>query len=241
MGKDRKIEFLEGELEKLRGRVSTGDFLMGLVHEVKNQLVSISLLEILMDRLDEEGRGYVEQVLWGRDRILKLLNGVRFLGLEGYSGGGDFLMEEGNIGNVIEEGVELAKLNEVVKKNRVELEVHDTGDAVFNRDRIIQVVVNLVVNAAESMVIGGRGGIKVIVRKEGYGKKRVEVIDDGMGVSEEDMGKVWEKFFTTKGTGNSGLGLDIVKKIIEEHGGEVGCQRRVMGGSIFYFTLRESI
>ena len=240
MGKDERIEFLEGELEKLRGRVLVGDFLMGLVHEVKNQLVSISLLEILMDRLDEEGRGYVEQVLWGRDRILKLLNGVRFLGLEGYNGGGNFLMEEGNIGSVVEEGVDLAKLNEVVKRNRVEVEVHDSGGAVFNRDRIIQVVVNLVVNAAESMVIGGRGGIRVIVKREGYGKK-VEVIDDGVGVLEEDMGKVWERFFTTKGDGNSGLGLDIVKKIIEEHGGEVGCQRRVMGGSIFYFTLRERI
>jgi signal transduction histidine kinase len=89
-----------------------------------------------------------------------------------------------------------------------------TGD----REQIRQVLVNVISNAIESAGPSGNVEIMIKAAAENGGKAvRVEVCDNGPGISPQDMNRIFQPFFTTKETG-TGLGLSVVKKIMDAHG-----------------------
>ena len=92
---------------------------------------------------------------------------------------------------------------------------------------LYQSFLNLFINAMQAMPDGGR--IEVGVRAEN-GRVLVEIEDEGQGVPQELLDKVWDPFFTTKDKG-TGLGLGIVRNIIESHGGGVTIANRSPRGA----------
>lgn len=105
--------------------------------------------------------------------------------------------------------------------------------------RIAQVLDNLISNAIKFSPDGGT--ITVRVQEEGE-RVRVEVTDTGIGIPEAEQTQIFERFYQVDGTvrrrfGGAGLGLSIVKQIVEAHGGEVGVVSTVGKGSTFFFTL----
>ncbi len=110
-----------------------------------------------------------------------------------------------------------------------------------DRMQIIGVVINLITNAVKY----GKDGGKVTVNVKADGENAVcTVTDDGVGISEENLPRVWERFFRvnearTSGTTDSmGMGLSIVKSVISVHGGTIGAESVLGEGSSFYFTLK---
>lgn len=102
------------------------------------------------------------------------------------------------------------------------------------RDRLAQVWMNLIDNALQAM--GGKGRLSVAVKREGR-RVLVEIGDDGPGVPPELEGTIFEPFFTTKRKGEgTGLGLAIAKRVVEDHGGGLGYERRE-GRTIFRVEL----
>jgi signal transduction histidine kinase len=101
-----------------------------------------------------------------------------------------------------------------------------------------QAFVNLFLNAIQAMSTGGRITIRATVEEPGSGPARVciEVSDDGPGIPPEMAAQVFQPFFTTKATG-TGLGLAVVKRIVDAHRGEVSVARRGPEGGTT-FTLR---
>jgi len=83
-----------------------------------------------------------------------------------------------------------------------------------------QVLVNLIKNAMQAMT---RGGVLSLETGEGMDGVWVSVCDTGSGISQEQINRIFEPFYTTK-TKGSGLGLMIVQRIIREHGGQIGVQ-----------------
>ena len=81
-----------------------------------------------------------------------------------------------------------------------------------------QALVNLMVNALEAMPTGG--ALSIAIEREGENHVRVSVRDTGQGISDEVRARIFEPFFTTRATG-TGLGLAVVKRIVEAHGGEL--------------------
>ncbi|HET9554177.1 MAG TPA: ATP-binding protein, partial [Anaeromyxobacteraceae bacterium] len=98
--------------------------------------------------------------------------------------------------------------------------------------QVRQAVVNLAVNAAQAMPRGGR--LTVRLRAE-PGAAVLELEDTGAGIPDDVRARIFEPFFTTKATG-TGLGLAVVKRIVDGHGGEVGVTSRPGAGTTF--TLR---
>jgi len=104
---------------------------------------------------------------------------------------------------------------------------------------ISQIITNLVMN---SMIHGfedsKKGKIKIIAKVENS-SLHVEYSDDGKGISQENIPKIFEPFFTTKKSkGGSGLGLNIIQKIIvDELGGTISCKSTEANGATFYITF----
>jgi C4-dicarboxylate-specific signal transduction histidine kinase len=111
--------------------------------------------------------------------------------------------------------------------------------AVFgDRIQIQQVVLNLIMNGIEAMtaVTGRELQLTIRTRMQDGDQARVSIHDTGIGVRAEDIGRLFEPFFTTRSDG-IGMGLSISRSIIEAHGGRLWAESTVDQGSVFQFTL----
>lgn len=116
----------------------------------------------------------------------------------------------------------------------VELTVNleDTGRIEGNARELKQVLINLVRNAFDALE-GTAGKIEIRLRQEEQdGSTRIEVADNGCGMTEEQIARIFEPFFTTKATG-TGLGLPVCKKIIDSHGGTLSVTSQIGVGTKF--------
>jgi signal transduction histidine kinase len=107
---------------------------------------------------------------------------------------------------------------------------------VADRERVLQVLANLVGNALKFTPAGGRIELSAARVPEGV---RIAVADTGPGIAPENLPHVFDRFWKTQG-GNrhgAGLGLAICKGIVEAHGGSIGVESRLAAGSTFAFTL----
>ncbi len=122
---------------------------------------------------------------------------------------------------------------------RVVKELATVPPALGSADQIRQVLSNLVVNAKDSMSQGGvlRVRTHVLHKDEAREMIRIVVADTGSGISETMQTNMFEPFVTTKGERGTGLGLWIVKGIVENHGGRLRVRSRVGKGTVFSIEL----
>jgi signal transduction histidine kinase len=121
---------------------------------------------------------------------------------------------------------------------RLERQGGDT-DVVADRDRVVQVITNLLTNAIKFSPIGGT--VTIAVERD---RREVvfSVTDDGRGIPPELHEAVFERFAQvdasdTRQRGGSGLGLAIARRLVESHGGRIWVRSSLGAGSTFYFTL----
>ena len=139
---------------------------------------------------------------------------------------------------MVAETLKLVELESRAGDIRLESSIAPDLPPVFaDRIQIQQVVLNLTRNAIEAMKEGGHtGAIAVGVQGNGHGEIAVSVADRGPGVAPADAERIFDPFYSTKGTG-LGVGLSICRAIVEAHGGRLSLAPNAGGGSIFRFTL----
>ncbi|MFB9331035.1 ATP-binding protein [Paenibacillus aurantiacus] len=116
------------------------------------------------------------------------------------------------------------------------LDVEPVDDRVLifmDRDKIVQVLLNLVRNAIEAMDEPGHIGVRTRISP---GEVTIEIEDTGCGISNADAVKIFDPFYTTKERG-TGLGLSICRKIIEDHGGSLTVRSKLGVGTVFTVEL----
>jgi PAS domain S-box-containing protein len=210
-----------------------GELAMHLAHEIRNPLnaavLQLHLLSRHLDRLDAAEDTKV--VLKDRARIVgdeigrlnRLL--TDFLELARPRG---IAREPVHLPRLLDEVLDLEGENALRSGVAVVRELPADGCvALGDREKLKQVALNLVVNALEAMKQGGV--LTVIVRPAG--DRVVMLVEDtGAGIDAEVLGSVFDPFFTTKEAG-TGLGLSIVRKIVDQHGGDVAIERREPHGA----------
>jgi PAS domain S-box-containing protein len=142
------------------------------------------------------------------------------------------------INDVVRKVVSLFNSEAIIRGIRVDTCLTDDLPNV-NIDiiQVQQVLTNLLMNAAESMVGDGRDRRISIRTGAGGGRSaRVVVSDTGTGIEEKDIRKIFDPFFTTKRSG-LGMGLSLSRSIIEAHGGRMGVENNADKGATFYFDL----
>ena len=137
-------------------------------------------------------------------------------------------------------------LEEVLELRRPEIEsqgiefiedLHSGSSTLLaERDRLKQVVNNLITNAVEAVASSSQPSIQIVSRMLSDDRWEVTVIDNGPGVPSEVLGRAFESFVTTKDAG-TGLGLAIVKRIVDLHGGATSLVSRTDGGTRASFWI----
>lgn len=141
--------------------------------------------------------------------------------------------------NVIEESVQIVKAKMQSKEMELVLQMPSSLHVEADPDRLIQVMVNLLNNAITYSK--EQTTITVTVKESGRFVK-VEVKDEGIGIKQEELPRLFERFYRvdrarSRESGGTGLGLAIVKHIIEVHQGTIAVESEVGKGTVFTFTI----
>ncbi|HRK01243.1 MAG TPA: ATP-binding protein [Oligoflexia bacterium] len=130
----------------------------------------------------------------------------------------------------------LMLINHDLKKGNIETKVEKGESALVegNPIELQQVFLNLIINAMHAMP---KGGVLSVSIKNDNSRVRITVSDSGVGISPENLPKIFEYAFTTKGEKGSGLGLSISQKIIEDHRGTIKVASELGKGTTFEITL----
>ncbi len=228
---------LEAEIRRTDRLRVLGQLSAGVAHEIRNPLTGIATsAEVLGGRLagDEERFKYVRAILDETTRLDEIIRN-----LLSFARPARPQIRPCALADVCTRVVSL--LSDQASKKGIALRVHDRlGErlCMADSDQLTQVLLNLVLNAIDACEGGNTVAIELGYELESAGPEegfvRIDVCDDGPGVSVEVRDRLFEPFVTTK-THGTGLGLAISQQIVEEHRGTIRCERCEKGAR---FTIR---
>ncbi len=236
------------EIKKLRRLEKyRKEFLGNVSHELKTPIFNIQgyILTLLDGGLEdpEVNREYLERTEKSINRMISIIEDLESITkLE--TGELELQMEDFDIVQLIKDVFELQDINRSKYKINLTFEKNYDRPIMVNADktRITEVLNNLIVN---SIYYGNKGGNTIVGIDELGDNILVEVKDDGIGIEESEISRIFERFYRTdksrsRDRGGTGLGLAIVKHIIEAHNQTISVRSEQGVGTSFSFTLKKA-
>lgn len=229
------LEAAQAQLIEQERLAALGRLAAGIAHELRNPLSVLSM------RLDLIASGLrwkkTVEVWWLRQHLDHLQDAaaraLRIMSsLSMYSKPPRPEFRRVAVSSLLEDTHELIAYQARTRRVTVAVESEPQLSVNGDRGQLLEVLINLATNAIEAM----DGGVLTLRARGEGGKVVLEVADTGGGIPPEIEARIWEPFFTTKAEG-TGLGLHIVRQIVEAHGGEVGLSSRPGKGSTFLLSL----
>ena len=227
---------LQERLRKTERIAELGTVASGMAHEIGTPMnVILGRAEYLMDRVtDETVKKGLQTIVAQVERITRVMNQLLAFARRKPPERGPLVLRD-----VIENSVEM--FQERLAKNRVQVEMQldETCPKVqADADQMNQVLINLIMNAVHAMPEGGQIRIGMA---QADTMVKLTVADTGQGIPPEVIARVFDPFFTTKEFGKgTGLGLTVVKGIIEEHHGSIAAESQEGKGTTFTILLPKS-
>jgi CheY-like chemotaxis protein/nitrogen-specific signal transduction histidine kinase len=221
------------------------EFLANMSHELRSPLNGIiGFSELLYDgklgAIPDRPKEFIGRVHASASHLLQLINGV--LDLSKIEAGHlEFCPEPLFVSDIVQEVTGILSSQATKKQIRIETEIEPGVDEVnIDPGRLRQVLYNYLSNALK--FTGERGLVVVRLKSEGSAHFRLEVSDTGIGVSKEDIGRLFVEFQQLDATvakryQGTGLGLALTKRIVEAQGGRVGVTSKLGQGSTFFAVL----
>ncbi len=238
------ITEMEEQKQKLKQLNEIKNRFLGTVsHDLKNPIGAIQSLAYVLseeENLKEEQRGYVDEIYKTSEYMMRLVED--FLDIYKIETGKDKLCQEmQDYAEVIKEALRYNQFAAKEKSVNLRLEIHESSlELLIDRNKIIQVISNLVENALKF----SHEEQEVLLRVYKIdGEIVTEVQDQGPGIALEEQERIFEEFFkgevqpVSMENTSTGLGLAISKKIIEAHGGTIGVRSGSSKGACFFFSL----
>lgn len=225
---------LEAQLRQADRLASTGLLAAGVAHEVNTPLAGISGYVQMMQRempASDPQRPILEKIEKQAFRASRLVNDLLNFSRQQASD-----MQAVDINGVVDETLVLAELPLSKRKVHVDTEFSGSLPLVWgDSGKLQQVFMNLVLNARDSMPNGGDLTIRTARQN---GEVVVEVADTGTGIPTDEIHKIYDPFFSTKGTGKgTGLGLSVTYGIVQEHRGTITVRSEAGRGTVFRVAL----
>ncbi|EAG1929230.1 cell wall metabolism sensor histidine kinase WalK [Listeria monocytogenes] len=218
------------------------DFVSNVSHELRTPLTSMhSYLEALSDGAWEDKEiapRFLEVTQNETERMIRLVNDL--LKLSRMDGGREQL--EKSFVNFTDFFNHIIDRFEMMKKETIMFKRHIPREPVIieiDEDKVMQVLDNIISNANKYSPDGGRISFYL---KKFEDEIEVSIADEGLGVPDEDLANVFDRFFRvdkarSREMGGTGLGLAIAREVIEAHGGRIWAERNKNKGTIIKFTL----
>ncbi len=241
----RREEELRGSLDRLRSqqetllhleRVSTlGRLASGIAHDLRNVLIGLRAAEGELQQLDvaRDLREFLGLGLAQVDGLLHTLQTLRE-----YSRGGTLELALGTVepGRLVDDAVAISRMDLAFRRRRVDVVApRDLPPLQADRQKLTQVLVNLIRNALQATRDGGAVGVRAGILPGGEVELVVE--DDGPGVPPSLRERLFEPFASGKGELGLGMGLYMARLVVERHGGRIAATRGALGGARFEVAL----
>ncbi len=237
--RDNKLkEQTERQIVQSEKLASLGRLASGIAHEINNPLTGVlsystSLLEDLGDsEYSEDLQVIINETKRCRDIVRGILDFARESQIE---------KEPANVNKIIENA--LAILTKHINFQNVKIEKRfseNIPEIELDINQMRSVINNLTLNAADAMPGGGRLTISTFLSYADSKEKEIiiEISDTGIGISEDNITKIFDPFFSTKEVGKgTGLGLSVTQSIIERHNGRIEVKSRLGEGTTFTIHL----
>ncbi|MCP9442713.1 MAG: PAS domain S-box protein [Nitrospira sp.] len=231
-----ELKQVQEQLRRTERIAELGTLASGMAHEIGTPMnVILGRAEYMMDRVNDESiKKGLKTIIAQVERITRVMNQLLAFARRKPPERRPLQLKD-----IVEDGMELFR--ERLDRNRVavELIVDDRCPSVMaDADQMSQVFINLVANAIHAMPEGGTLRIELA---QDQNSVKLTVSDTGHGIPQELLPKVFEPFFTTKEFGKgTGLGLTVVKGIIDEHQGAITVESEEGKGTTFTISLPKS-
>lgn len=221
---------------------SVGELASSVAHEFNNILTTIinyAKMGVRNAETKDQTQAF-ERILRGGQRAATIVHGML-----GFARNNVTRREPTDLAKIVDEVLLLTEKD--LSKHRIHVEKRILAKPVVQAvsGQIEQILLNLVINARQSMPNGGR--LKVELRENAAGDTaEVSISDTGVGIAPEHLRQIFEPFFTTKqpdamGRGGTGLGLSVCRQIIEQHHGRIRVESVVGKGSTFTLKLPKKL
>jgi two-component system sensor histidine kinase HydH len=200
--------------------VTMGNMMTEITHDLKKPLTNVrGGLQILREKwneLEEKDKilaSLEQEAMRLSDMVKELLD---------FSNPRKYERQPKNLADLVRRALKLIEGDLAKKKIKLELSLPDDLPRVLvNENEIVELILNMVLNALESIPEGKRIALSLApVEKGGEKCVRLTVSDEGTGIEPENLNRIFERYFTTKDSG-TGLGLAIVDRIVKAHGGKI--------------------
>jgi signal transduction histidine kinase len=228
------------ELDKLKSA-----FVSNVSHELRTPLTAVeglsdNMLDGLTGPLNDKQVRYITGIKESAERLARLIDDLLDLAII-ESGRLELKPASFSVVSLIDEVTDALRPVAEEKSIHLETDAQDPNLTIWaDRDKVIQVVTNLIGNAVKFTPAAGT--IKVAVENDGAGWVQVSVADTGPGIAPEAANRIFEEFYQSSQRNGEkskgvGLGLAISKKLVEMHGGKIWVRSATGTGSTFFFTM----
>ena len=227
---------LEEQLQQREKLSSIGLLAAGVAHEVNTPLTGVSsYTQMLLGMLNENDpkHALLQKVRTQAERATNIVNNL----LNFSRTGSATEFAETDVARVLDDTLQL--LEPQLRRSQIEIVRRydkDAPEAYANAGKLQQVFTNLILNARDAIPDGGR--IVVSTGTSDDGSLIAEISDTGIGIAPENVAKIYDPFYTTKGVGQgTGLGLAVSYGIVQEHAGRISVDSTPGRGTTFRITL----
>lgn len=229
-----EIRALREQMQRKEKLAAVGGLAAGIAHEIRNPLSSVKgMATYFKNRFtdDPDAKQAAQVMVQETDRLNRVISEL----LE-FARPSQINAKPSDINRVLDHSIRL--IRQEAEDHGILLRLEKGANlpmADIDPDRFVQCLLNLYLNAIQAMEKGGQ-----ITAETGFSEQDgivVRVSDTGPGICEQDLGRVFDPYFTTKPTG-TGLGLAIVHKIVEDHGGHITAHSKPGKGTVFTIHLQ---
>lgn len=237
---ERRLEETQKQLAQSDKMASLGQLAAGVAHEINNPLTGILFYaNLILEKLDENSpfKTDLDFIIEDTNRCKGIVKSLLV-----YSRKTDSCKSIVHINTLVETSLNLTRDQKIFGNIHIVKELSDEM-MLLNADsnKLNQVIINLVINAADAME--GKGTLIIKTYRDKRNRKVfLEVKDTGCGIPKENITKIFDPFFTTKQVGKStGLGLSITYGIVEEHGGKIRVKETGPEGTTFVLEFPQYV
>ena len=229
-----ELSLLKNEIERNKRLAAIGRLAAGVAHEIRNPLSSLKGYATFFKEIFDKGTqnfDIADVMIKEVDRLNHVVSELVELARPVQVSG-----KPVHIKSLVEDSIKIVEHDAKLHNIAIEMDLdEDIGSIYADKDRLKQVLLNLYLNAIQSMGDFGRLHIQ-LSRDKSDGKVMITISDTGSGIKKEELPDIFEPYFTTKLSG-TGLGLAIVHNIVKAHKGELKVKSEPGQGTVFAIIL----